>query len=72
MTLDEMTEKALARVKKDNPKEEGFKGHKVDRILENIMDGTLVTVGFETATGKKDHNVVHFGPNEMRPYRGLL
>lgn len=39
------------------------------RIFENIMHGTVVTVTFTTQTGKEDHNLVHFGPDEMRVYR---
>ena len=68
MTIDEMKEKARARVEKDNPESKEFEAS--PRIFENIMNGTVVRVDFTTPTGNKDHNLVHFGPNEMRPYRG--
>jgi hypothetical protein len=67
MTLDEMMEKARARVAKENAESNGFKANA--RIFENIMQGTVVRVDFTTETGKDDHNLVHFGPNGMRTYR---
>jgi hypothetical protein len=67
MTIDEMKEKARARVEKDNPESKEFEAS--PRIFENIMNGTVVRVDFTTPTGNKDHNLVHFGPNEIRVYR---
>ena len=67
MTREEMEKKALALVADANRESKGFE---VGKVLDNIMDGTLVTVDFKTETGKKDHNLVHFGPDEeVRRYR---
>ena len=66
MTLDEMKEKAKTRVETDNPACTGFK---VNRVYENIMDGTVISVSFQTSAGKEDSNHIHFGRNEVRTYR---
>ena len=66
MTREEMEKEAQARVERANP---GSKGFEVGKTLDNIMHGTLVTVDFTTEAGKKDHNLVHFGPDEVRGYR---
>ena len=66
MTLDEMKEKAIAKVEAANPNN---KNYKVGRILENILDGILVSVTFETSTGKEESNHVHFSNKEIRIYR---
>lgn len=39
------------------------------RILDNILDGTLVTVTFKTDAGKEESNHVHLGKDEVRIYR---
>ena len=67
MTLDELKEKARAKVENDNPGNTNFK---VSKVFENLMDGTLISVSFQTSTGKEDSNHVHFGRmNEVRTYR---
>lgn len=66
MELDEMKEKARARVETDNPGNTNFK---ISRVYENLMDGTLITVSFRTSLDKEDFNHVHFGRNETRIYR---
>jgi hypothetical protein len=66
MSLDEIKEKAVERVQADNPASTGFKA---GRIYEQMMDGTLVTVTFQSAPGKEDSNHVHFGKDEVRVYR---
>ena len=66
MTLDEMKDKARARIETDNP---GCTGFKVIRVFENVMDGTVVSVTFTTPAGKEDSNHVHFGRSEVRVYR---
>jgi len=66
MTLDEMKEKARARVESDNPGNTKFK---VSKVYENLMDGTLITISFVDTSGKEDSNHVHFGRNETRVYR---
>ena len=47
----------------------GNKNFKVGRILDNILDGTLVTVTFKTDAGKEESNHVHLGKDEVRIYR---
>lgn len=66
MTLDELKEKARAKVEDDNPGNTNFK---VSRVFENLMDGTLISVSFQNSAGKEDSNHVHFGRNEVRTYR---
>jgi hypothetical protein len=67
MTLDELKDKARAKVETDNPGNTNFKAGKV---LENILDGTLISVTFQTSAGKEDSNHVLFNKNnEMRTYR---
>jgi hypothetical protein len=66
MTLDDLKEKARARVETDNPESTNFK---INKVYENLMDGTLISVSFQTSTGKEDFNHVHFGRNEIRTFR---
>jgi hypothetical protein len=67
MTLEEMKDKAIAKVTTDNP---GCTGYRVTRVYENLMDGTLITVSFTpSGGGKDDSNHVHFGKDDMRVYR---
>jgi hypothetical protein len=57
MTLDDQKENARARVEADNPECTNFK---VNKVYENLMDGTLISVSFQTSAGKEDFNHVHF------------
>jgi hypothetical protein len=66
MSLDDLKEKARTRIETDNP---GSTNFKVSRVYENLMDGVLITVTFQTNGGKEDSNHVHFGNNEVRVYR---
>jgi hypothetical protein len=66
MTLEELKEKAVARVEADNPTNTNFKA---SRVFEHLMDGTLVTVTFKDSSGKEDSNHVHFGRDDIRVYR---
>jgi hypothetical protein len=67
MTLEEMKDKAIAKVTADNP---GCTGFKVTKVYEHLMDGTLITVSFVPSSGgKEDSNHVHFGRDEIRTYR---
>src|SRR4029077_14943009 len=66
MTLEEIKDKAVARVEADNPGNTSFKAAKV---YEHLMDGTLVTVTFQNGSGKEDSNHVHFGKDDNRVYR---
>lgn len=66
MTLDEMKEKAIKRAQNDNPDGSNFR---LQRVFENIMDGTIVSIAFDTPNKKDDSNHIHFGPNEVRVYR---
>jgi hypothetical protein len=66
MTLEEFKHRALAKVEEDNPGNTGFR---VSKVYEHIMDGTLITVTFQTSQGKEDSNHVHFGRDEVRVYR---
>lgn len=66
MTLDDLKEKARARVEADNPESSSFK---INKVYENLMDGTLISVSFQTSAGKEDFNHVHFGRNEIRTFR---
>ena len=66
MTLDDMKEKALSKVEAANP---GNKNYKPGRVLENILDGTLISITFDTPT-KEESNHVHFSSKgEVRIYR---
>jgi hypothetical protein len=66
MTLEEMKGKAVARVEEDNPGNTGFR---VSRVYEHLMDGTLISVSFQSASGKEESNHVHFGRDEIRVHR---
>lgn len=66
MQLDELRKKAEERVASDNPDGKEFR---VQKVYENILDGTIISVSFKTPEGKEDANHVHFGPNEVRVYR---
>jgi hypothetical protein len=66
MTLEEIKDKAVARVEMDNPGNTSFK---ISKVYEHLMDGTLITVSFLTSSGKEDSNHVHFGRDEVRVYR---
>ena len=66
MTLDEMKDKARARIEADNL---GCTGFKASRVFEHIMEGTVISVSFLTAAGKEESNHVHFGRDEVRVYR---
>jgi hypothetical protein len=50
MALDELKEKARTRIETDNP---GSTNFKVSRVYENLMDGTVISVSFQRALGKK-------------------
>jgi hypothetical protein len=68
MTLEELKEKAIERVKADNDNP-GNTGFHASRVYENLMDGVLISVSFQTSAGKEDSNHVHFGRDEVRTYR---
>ena len=68
MTTEEMKEKAVAKVEADNSGP-GYANFKAVRVFENIMEGTVVSVNFESPTRKDDSNQVYFGKNEIRTSR---
>jgi hypothetical protein len=66
MTLEEMKEKAKTKVETDNPTGTAFK---INKVYENLMDGTLMTVSFLDSSNKEDFNHVHFNNSDTRVFR---
>jgi hypothetical protein len=57
MAIDEMKERAISEVQSTVP---NIQGAAVLRVYENVLDGTLVTVGYKDEKGNKDMNHVLF------------
>lgn len=66
MNLEDMKEKAKVKVAEDNP---DCKSFKFMRDFEPVLDGTIISIGFQTPGGKDDANHVWFGEGETRVYR---
>ena len=58
MTLDEMKARAQEMVEANHPDGTDFD---INKVYENVMDGTLVSVSFKEGTHNKDYNHIHFG-----------
>ena len=66
MTLDDMKNEAKKRIEETFPEGTNFRVHKV---YENLMDGTLVSIMFDTSTRKEEVAYIHFGSDEIRFHR---
>ncbi len=66
MTLDEMKERAKREVESANLNSTNMN---VNKVYENLMDGTLITIAFQDKSGNKEYSHVHFRGEQIRFYR---
>ena len=66
MTLDTLKENAKNTAKKYLSDGKDFT---VKKVVENLMDGTLITVSFKSSSGSGETCHIHFGRDGTRFYR---